>query len=197
MGRSRLAFGETLAHFLRGFLADHIAAVDIGDVAEKARDRIPQSDLERIGIDSVGANDTGEVIRIGRRRLICGALDGIGSVFRGELSIVPMALHAMSDFEDPFRACGVGAPALGKVRLDRVRADLTGLHAHQAVEHILQQPFVGCGRGDMRIELPASAEPMPMTRVFFCAAASPATRKAAKASPATKIFRIGSSLDAA
>ena len=152
-GADRL-FGEAVAHLLRGFLADHIAAVDIGDVAEEAGDRILQGDLQRIGIDSVGAGDAGEIIRIGRRRLVRGALDRIGRVFGGELSVVPMTLHAMSDVEGPFRAGRIGAPTLGEVGLDRVRADLTGLHAHEAVEHILQQALVGRRRGDMRIELP-------------------------------------------
>ena len=46
-GADRL-LGEAVAHLLGGLLANHIAAVDIGDIAEEAGDRILQRDLQRV-----------------------------------------------------------------------------------------------------------------------------------------------------
>ena len=103
-----------------------------------------------------------------------------------------MTLHAMSDVEGPFRAGRIGGPALGEVGLDRVRADLAGLHAHQAVEDILQQAFVGRRRGDMRIELAGVGRThADDQRLLLRLRLARRQGSAAKASTATKIFLIG------
>ena len=199
----RLVFGEheragadrllrkAVAHLLRGFLADHVAAVDVGDVAEEPRDRMLQRDLQRVFVDGVDVVDAGEVVRIGRRVLVRGALDRIGRVFRRELAVSPVALDALADVEGPFRAGRIGGPALGEVGFDCVSGLIwPGFRRTRPLKIYCSRPLSGVVEAMCGSSLPASAEPMPMTRVFFCAAASPAESMAAKASPATKIFRI-------
>jgi hypothetical protein len=53
---------ETVAHFLGGLLADHVAPVDVGDVTEEAGDGILQRNLQRVSIDGLYAGDAGEVV---------------------------------------------------------------------------------------------------------------------------------------
>ena len=68
-GADRL-LGEVLAHLLGRLLADHVAAVDVRDVAQESRHRVLERDLERVLVDRLDLVDGVEVVRVRRRRLV-------------------------------------------------------------------------------------------------------------------------------
>jgi hypothetical protein len=134
-------------------LADLVAAVDVGDIAQKAGHRILEGDPERVLVDGVDLVDGGEIVRIGRRRLVAGTLDRVCSVLRRELAIAVVALHASANLERPFGARRVRRPAFGEIGLDEFRVDRAGLETDETVEHPAQQALVRRGRSDVRVEL--------------------------------------------
>jgi hypothetical protein len=135
------------------FLADHVAAIHIGDVAQESGDRILQRDLQRRLVERFDLVE-GRVI-IGKRgsRLVARPLERIRGVVGREFAVAMVALHAGADLERPFGAGRVRCPALGQIGLDEFRADPAGSHADETVEHPVQQTLVRRGRSDVRIEL--------------------------------------------
>ena len=99
-GADRL-FAETVAELGRGLAAHHQAAVIVRHQPEQARDRILQRDLQRGLVERLDLVDRREVAGERRGFLGGGALQGIGRVLGGELTVVAVALHPAADLEGP------------------------------------------------------------------------------------------------
>ena len=99
-----------------------------------------------------------------------------------------MTLHAGTDLESPFGAIGIRGPAFGQIRLDEIRAGLSGLHPHQTIKNIIQQTFVGCRRRQMRIKLACIGRSHPDDqRLFLCMGLiGPETRRKASCNHQTQ-----------